>query len=64
MLKDVSVRGRSSKQDGLVYGLAKCCRSEDMDTKRAAYAAVKVSVVGAAAVLMDFRHGGANSTSN
>ena len=42
MLKDVSVKGRASKQDGLVYGLALCCRSEDMETKRAAYAAVQV----------------------
>lgn len=42
VLKDVSVKGRASKQDGLVYGLALCCRSEDMETKRAAYAAVQV----------------------
>ncbi|KAK7110605.1 RNA-binding protein RO60-like [Littorina saxatilis] len=41
LLKDVSVKGRSAKQDGLVYGLALCCRTDNMDTKRAAYAAIQ-----------------------
>ncbi|KAL8618132.1 hypothetical protein ACOMHN_034359 [Nucella lapillus] len=41
VLKDVSVNGRSSRQDCLLFVLAKCCRSKNMETKKAAYAAVQ-----------------------
>lgn len=41
ILKDVSVSGRSSRQNCLLFVLAKCCRSQDMSTKKAAYAAVQ-----------------------
>nr|KAG5699012.1 hypothetical protein BaRGS_025406 [Batillaria attramentaria] len=41
IVRDVSVKGRSSKQDGIIYALARCCRCDDIPTKRAAYAAIK-----------------------
>lgn len=40
-VRDVSVKGRSARQDGLVYALARCCRCADIPTKRAAYSAIK-----------------------
>ena len=41
-MKDISVRGRSNKQELLMYCLAMCCRSSDQETKKAGYAAIKV----------------------
>lgn len=40
-LTDVSVRGRSPKQDGIVFVLAKCCRSQNVETKKSAYNAIQ-----------------------
>lgn len=41
IIKDVSVKGRSPRQDGVIYALARCCRCQDISTKRAAYDAIK-----------------------
>jgi len=40
LVTDVSVRGRAAKQDPTLFALAMCARLGDLDTRRAAYAAL------------------------
>eukprot|EP01092_Planopodium_desertum_P014510 TRINITY_DN7342_c0_g1_i1.p1 TRINITY_DN7342_c0_g1~~TRINITY_DN7342_c0_g1_i1.p1 ORF type:complete len:485 (-),score=74.43 TRINITY_DN7342_c0_g1_i1:81-1475(-) len=40
MITEASLEGRTAKQDALLFSLAYCCRSKDLETKKAAYANV------------------------